>query len=155
MTILEKCKLFEQWGYTYNPKTGEIFGIKGNPAIRKGKDGYIILRYKKQKPYFNLMGHHFAWYMVYGEKEMDFEMLDHINHITNDNRIDNLRKSDNIRNQYNRQNVTGVSWNKRDKLWYARIKVERKPIHLGCFKNEMDARKAYLQAKEKYHIFFD
>ena len=153
MTILEKCKLFEEWGYTYNPKTGDIIGLRGKPIIRKGRDGYIVLRYKKEKPFFNLLAHHFAWYMSYGENDMDFEMLDHINHITNDNRIENLRKSDNMRNQYNRQNVMGISWNKRDKLWYARIKVERKPIHIGTFKDELTARQAYLKAKEKYHIF--
>jgi len=153
MTIVEKCKLMEEWGYTYDPKSGIVYGKTNKEITRKGRGGYIILRYKKEKPHFNLFAHHFAWYMTYGEEDMDFEMLDHINHITYDNRIDNLRKSDSQRNQFNRQNVKGITWCKRDKIWISRIKLNKKVIQLGRFYNEWDARKAYLVAKEKYHIF--
>jgi hypothetical protein len=40
----------------------------------------------------------------------------------------------------------GVTWNKRDNVWYATIMKDRKHIHLGSFDNEHDAAIAYNKA---------
>lgn len=40
----------------------------------------------------------------------------------------------------------GVSWNARQSMWYARIQVNRKTIHLGQFSSEIQAALAYNEA---------
>jgi hypothetical protein len=37
----------------------------------------------------------------------------------------------------------GVSWHTRDKVWFARIQLNKQQIHLGRFNNEIDAARAY------------
>jgi hypothetical protein len=147
MTRLDKCELLKSKGYTYDPETGKIFGVYGKLLNRKNKDGYIILTSRL----FNggLKGHHFAWYMIYGN--VDFTTLDHINRDKKDNRIFNLRIVTHQQNQFN-TNASGISFRKEREKWVSRIMVSGKRIHLGYFNTEQEARQSYLQAKEKYHI---
>ena len=149
MTREERCELAIERGYTYNPETGKIrnrFG-KETKSIR---NGYIYMGIQVKAKTYNLSGHHFAWFWVH--KECDIEQLDHINGIRTDNRISNLRKVTQNENQWNRVTAKGYSWKKRDNKWEARIIINRKNKYLGCFNSEEEARKAYLEAKEKYHI---
>ena len=142
MTRLEKCQLLTEKGYTYNPNTGKIYNRFGKEIIRK-QDGYIRLHY-------NLYGHHFAWYMTYGN--VDFIELDHHNRVRDDNKISNLRISDRIEQSQN-TNAKGYSWDKEKNKWRSLIMVNYKSIHLGYFKTEEEARNAYLVAKKLYHKF--
>lgn len=43
----------------------------------------------------------------------------------------------------NTSGYRGVSWNKKNKKWYARISVGTKRIHLGSFDNKNEAAKKY------------
>jgi hypothetical protein len=141
MTRLEKCELLKSKGYTYDPETGKIYGVRGKEIIRKDNDGYIRLNY-------DLFGHHFAWYMVYGN--VDFIELDHKNRTRSDNHIDNLRISN--RSQQNQNtNAKGYYWHKSRNKWRSNIMINNKQIHLGYFNTEEDAKNAYIKAKEKYH----
>jgi hypothetical protein len=146
MTRLEKCELLKSKGYTYDKETGKIFGIYGK-EIKNKSDGYINLvsdgNFKK------LYGHHFAWYMTYGN--VDFIELDHHNTIKTDNRICNLRISNRFQQTQN-TNAKGYSWNKNNKKYVSQIMVNRKLIFLGYYNTEEEARNAYLEAKKKYHI---
>ena len=142
MTRLEKCELLKSKGYTYNPETGKIYGMFGKEIKRLSDDGYINLDN-------NLRGHHFAWYWVYGN--VDFEQLDHINRIKNDNRISNLRDVTHAENQLNRFGK-GYGWFKNKNKWRSYIQTNKLYKHLGYFNTEEEARQAYLQAKEKYHL---
>jgi len=142
MTRLEKCELLKFKGYTYNSETGQIFGVYGKEITSKHIRGYILLEN-------NLFGHHFAFYMVYGN--VDFEMLDHINQIKSDNRIENLRISNSQKNAYN-TNSKGYYFDKSTNKWRSTIQFNCKKIHLGRFNTEEEARQSYLIAKEKYHI---
>jgi hypothetical protein len=139
MTRLEKCEFLKRKGYTYDPETGKIFGVYGKEI--KHKEGYIRI--------FNLLGHHFAWYMIYGN--VDFERLDHINQNRQDNRILNLRIVTHQQNLFNTKSK-GYSWNKPNQKWVGKIMVNGKHIHLGSFNTEEEARQSYLKAKEKLHI---
>ena len=78
--------------------------------------------------------------------------VDHINGIRHDNRLENLRLVTNQQNQWNRPKVKGYYWNKASRKWHARIMIDGKPQHLGYFDTEEEARAAYLEAKERWHI---
>jgi hypothetical protein len=143
MTRLEKCELLKSKGYTYNPNTGKIFGMFGKEITNRDKEGYVILSV------VGLKGHHYAWYMTYGN--VDFEHLDHKDRNTSNNKIKNLRI---ITNSQQRQNSKskGYGWHKVNKKWYSSICFDAKRIHLGYYKTEDEARDAYIEAKKKYHI---
>lgn len=145
MTREEKCKKAIELGYTYNPESGDVIGIKGKPIIAK-KDGYIDIQ---SKVFYKLKAHIFAWYYIYGET---VDQIDHINGIRDDNRLCNLRAVNNQQNQQNRTKAKGYGWHTGTQKWRAYIKGNGKYIHIGLFDNESDARQAYIEAKKIYHI---
>ncbi len=151
MTRLDKCKLAKELGYTYNPETGQVFGKRGKEIVRQWKGGHIMMNCNYEQKQFNLYAHHFAWYLTYGN--VDFELLDHINEIPNDNRICNLRIATKQQNRFNCFTSTkGYYKSKRSGKYYALIMLNGENKHLGYYKTEEEAKQAYLLAKEKYHI---
>jgi len=86
-------------------------------------------------------------------------VVDHINHDGMDNRRANLRAASRSENMYHRKKCSGAThskykgiyWRKKNRKWQAMITFERKRIHLGCFRNEIEAAKAYDRAAMKYH----
>ena len=83
--------------------------------------------------------------------------IDHINGVSDDNRIENLRKCSSRENKRNRLSVVnttsrykGVTWYKRDKKWKAQIGLGDRNLHLGYFDNEGDAAKAYNTAAKTH-----
>jgi len=98
--------------------------------------------------------HRIIWLLVHGEIPKN---IDHINGVRSDNRLDNLRSvthKENHKNQViprsNTSGAMGVSWHKRDKKWYARIKVNGKEKYLGLFSDKNEAIKARKQADIDY-----
>ncbi len=93
-----------------------------------------------------------------GRKLNNNEEVDHINGNGLDNREYNLRICNSSQNKMNRKKqkrktssiYKGVSWNRPNKKWTAQLKYKRKKIHLGCFKNEVDAAITYNEAAIKY-----
>jgi len=92
----------------------------------------------------------------------DGMVTDHINHDAMDNRRANLRAATHSQNACHTKKHSGVSrskykgifWKKKHKKWVTRIMFEGKRMYLGCFKNEIDAAKAYDTAARKYHKEF-
>lgn len=83
--------------------------------------------------------------------------VDHRNHDGLDNRRSNLRICTHAQNCQNKRpnrecssSYKGVSWYKSKRLWSSAIKVSGVRKHLGYFKNEVDAAKAYDDAARKY-----
>jgi hypothetical protein len=150
MTREEKCKLITERGYTYNPETGDIYNRYGKISNATHIQGYVTIVTKINKKNITLLGHHFAWYCVYGN--CDIEQIDHINGFTGDNRICNLRNVTHQQNHLNRTTAKGYYWNKRANKWHSQITLNNKSIHLGFYITEEEAREAYLNAKEKHHI---
>lgn len=73
--------------------------------------------------------------------------VDHENHDTLDCRRDNLRVCTNAQNLANRRGapsnstsgIRGLHWDKRDRVWIARVRVNYKRIVVGYFKRKADA----------------
>ncbi len=130
---------------------------KAKKDIKSGvlrEDGYRLIQLNKRK----YMEHHLVW--MFHKKEISNNMqIDHINHIRDDNRIENLRIVSHIQNGQNQKKritntsgTTGVYWDKTRQQWKASIKVNYKMINLGRFKNKNDAIKIRLEAEEKYNF---
>lgn len=145
MTRLEKVELLKSKGYTYDKDTGKIYGVYGK-EITANCNGYVSIKVKNNSI---LYGHHFAYFMTYGN--VDFIQLDHINNNKSDNRICNLRDVSSQQNNFNRKNTKGFSTNKRGKKYRAQITINYETIYLGSYNTEEQARQSYLEAKKKYH----
>lgn len=79
--------------------------------------------------------------------------IDHIDEDKINNAVSNLRIVSNGENQQNKKKVKGYYYHKTNKSYMAEISVNKKTYHLGYFKTEIEARNAYLKAKEKYHKY--
>jgi hypothetical protein len=154
MTRWQKFEYLRDKGWTYNPETGEIFTSRGKVCNNTNNNGYvrcIISIYKngqRGKDYI-LKGHHFAWFWVNGNIEIN--QIDHINRNRADNRICNLRNVTQQVNQWNR-NGKGYYYDKAAKKYRAKISLNTKNIYLGFYDTPEEAREAYLNAKQKYHV---
>lgn len=75
-------------------------------------------------------------------------VIDHINDIKTDNRVENLQVVTSRENSYKTQGkyssqYKGVHWHKNIGKWSASIWINKKRIHLGYYINEEDANLAY------------
>ena len=77
--------------------------------------------------------------------------IDHIDRNKLNNNKNNLRIVSHQQNQFNR-GAKGYNWDKHSSKYRAQIRLDNKNIYLGLYDTEEDARNAYLEAKEKYHI---
>ena len=87
----------------------------------------------------------------------DNMLCDHINHVGLDNRSANLRPATAAQNSWNRKKQSKPTSSKYkgvhktiSNTWSAKITVLGKRIHLGTFKTETAAAKAYAVAAEKH-----
>ena len=145
----------------YEPETGFLYWKVGGKGKRKGKragntnghHGYKTINLDKKRYYV----HRVAW-LLYTKSWPSFD-IDHIDHITHNNKIENLRevsKSDNQRNKtIGKNNISGtigVSFCKISQKWRATIFVDGSHISLGYFQNAEDA-KAARKTAEQIHNF--
>ena len=149
MTRLEKCELAVKKGFIYCPDTGNITLPSGSIASNKTTNGYVKLSLWHEFKRHTLLGHQFAWYILY--KEI-VNCIDHKNKIKTDNRKDNLRSVTASQNAMNMSNNKGYTYCSRSKKYIAIIMINYKKKHLGVFDNPEDARKCYLENKNKYHL---
>lgn len=142
----------------YDPETG-VFTWRvyrggrakaGSIAGCRITSGYLHCSIDKKLYYM----HRLAWMYVHGEMPPD--MIDHINHVKDDNRIVNLRLADMSLNKQNQKialsnsssGLLGVHYHKG---WRAKITINGKQISLGRFNSAESAHEAYVEAKRKYH----
>lgn len=109
------------------------------PAGYIRHDGYIQVRLKGQI----YLAHRVVYCIHYGCWPV--ELIDHINGVKCDNRIENLREVTvaenrlNVRQARNDSGVVGVTWAKKERNWRASININGKVVNLGHFSNLNDA----------------
>lgn len=144
---------------SYNPKTGEFvwmddrnhMAMAGDKAGSLNVNGYVCI-FVFNKSY---RAHRLAWLYMTGKWPK--EQIDHINHIRDDNRWENLREVNSSENQRNRtinrnntSGITGVYLNKFNNTWRGMICVDCKIITLGSYIDKFEAICARKSAEIKY-----
>lgn len=127
--------------------------VAGSKTSAKSVGGLVYLRIKINGVEY--LAHHLVYLMLKGKwPRMG---LDHVSGNTLDNRITNLREATvavNGQNQRksidNSSGYTGVSFQRRDKIWVAYICVKKKRLHLGSFSTRQEAVEARKQANVTY-----
>lgn len=141
----------------YDSATGKLTWLKttgrqvaGRPGGSPNGSGYIQIKI------FGVMyvAHRLAWAMHYGVWPR--LQIDHINHVRDDNRIENLREATNKENSRNVSvrrgsslGVLGVSFNKGHGYYEAHITINRKKKHIGWFMTMDEAMSARKEAEKK------
>lgn len=81
-------------------------------------------------------------------------VVDHINNIKTDNRLENLQivtaRHNLTKDKKGTSKYPGVSWNSQHKKWAAKIAINGKEIFLGYFTDESEAAIAYQKALENH-----
>ena len=123
---------------------------------QKDSKGYLRVSLSKNGKVKPMLIHHlitivFLGHIPDGTRRI---VIDHINNIKTDNRLENLQlitnrqnTSKDKKNGYSK--YTGVCWHKKANKWIASILVNKKRKHLGYFENEYDAHLAYQKALEE------
>jgi hypothetical protein len=141
----------------YKPDTGEFFWKVSRSTVKAGKKAGVL---DKSTGYTRItinrkhyQAHRLAW--LYVHQEFPDGMLDHVNRVRHDNRIDNLRKACWILNNRNsttrfdnKSGVRGVTWHKKARKFETYIKLEGKKRYLGLFDNLELAKEARQFAEE-------
>ena len=134
-------------------KNGDVISCKFNkekilkPCINANGYLQVALWNNKKRNHFS---NHRLIAIYFIDNPNNYECVDHINQNKTDNRIENLRwinHSGNMRNKKNRgEYLKGVTFDKRNNKFMARITIDYKKKHLGCFDTELEAHEAYMKA---------
>ena len=122
-------------------KVGSTAGARGNGGYTQIKIDGIMYK-----------AHRLAW--LYKLGKFPEYTIDHVNGISDDNRLCNLRDVIHQENQKNRSlqsnnksGTPGVRWYKRLNKWEANITIDSKFKYLGCFIDREEAIKARKEAE--------
>lgn len=130
---------------------GKIIFISKEKLLKLSKDGrgYIQVNLSKEKNILNKKVHQLVAMAFLNHKpDKTYKLVvDHINNIKTDNRLENLQLITNRENcskdRKGSSKYTGVSLDKTRDKWFVSIALNGKTIHLGRFKTELEAHKAY------------
>jgi hypothetical protein len=122
-----------------------------NPALSSGR--YLCVGLRKDGKSTTKRIHKLVSITFLNNNDNNYELVvDHINGDILDNQLSNIRIITQQENHFNRTTAKGFSFNKLKNKFTAYICVNGKTKHLGSFKNEEEAKQAYLNAKKIYHI---
>lgn len=117
----------------------------------KNTGGYLVVSLYK-----NCKSKHFQIHQLVAMAFLEHKpngsklVVNHINFNRTDNRLQNLeivsqRQNTNRLHLPSSSSFIGVYWNKKDKVWFSQIRINKKLHHLGSFKCELKASQAYQQ----------
>lgn len=113
-------------------------------------DGYIKTSFKEKS--FGV--HQIIFCMFHGYIP---KIVDHINRNRADNRIENLREISATGNMINKDvnkkkplGIKGVNWERNNKRWRVTIRYNNKLVHIGSFKNFLNAVRARHYAEQQF-----
>ncbi len=123
---------------------GRVFRLKSRVLrLSNGGGGYKVVKIQKSVKYVHQMvAMAFLGHVPNGHKLV----VDHIDEDKLNNNLNNLRIVSNRENLSRRggsSKYVGVYFSKSTNKWASKIKVGRKEIWIGRFKNEIDAHNAY------------
>jgi hypothetical protein len=123
----------------------------GSVVNYKEPNGYLRVRVDNQR----YTVHQVVFCMQHGYIP---KMLDHINGIKDDNRIENLRIANPSQNGYNKplgkmckSGVKNVKWESNMKKWQVRLRINKIPKIVGYFDNLELAELVAIEARNKFH----
>ncbi|EJH7012893.1 HNH endonuclease [Salmonella enterica] len=144
--------------FSYDPLTGYLIrkvqsgkAMAGSHCMAPNKEGY----YRAWVDSRLFMVHRIVWKMTNGDEP---KIIDHINGIVTDNRLENLRPATDSQNAWNTNGLAkpvGVYWHapkngNRKHCWQARVSFKGKDISLGLYDDLADAIRAYNEGAAKY-----
>jgi hypothetical protein len=159
LIIFDKNKTFnymETWkdvvGYEGIYKISSIGNVKSvyrKKQLNPGKDylGYKIVSLCKNKTSKLRKIHVLMAQSFLGYVKQENTVVDHINNIPFDNRLDNLQiitQRENLsKDKKGKSKYTGVTFKKQTKRWCATIYIDKRNVHLGYYDTEIEAHEAY------------
>ncbi|MDU7405670.1 MAG: HNH endonuclease [Citrobacter portucalensis] len=133
-------------------KTSSNFVKNGSVAGGLNDQGYRIINFGD----YSYRAHRIVWEMHNGPIPEGMS-VDHLNHVRDDNRIENLRLVSHRQNMMNMakskantSGVTGVHWFKSRNKWVAKITVKGKSKTLGYFSDFQCAVNCRKKAEKLY-----
>jgi len=146
------CELFD-----YNSETGDLIwkvprgqGTEPGDIVKCKRTGGYLVAVINGKQH---AAHRIIWVMMHGYWPRE---IDHINGITDDNRLENLRdvtSQENARNMAmrsdNTSGVCGVTFVKRVNKWKAQININGENKYIGYFDNLDKAAEAVAKVRRE------
>lgn len=154
---LEEWKIIDDYPLYLISNFGNVYSLLRNRLLKPLLDthGYCYISlYPKHKNFLihKLVAESFI------SNPNKFLCVDHLDHNRLNNFVDNLRYCSYQQNNYNtnirKDNTSlykGVSYNKRDKKWQAKIRIPSKQISLGYFNTALEASNAYESYAKQLH----
>jgi hypothetical protein len=163
----------EIWKTIYGYEDYQVSSLGNVKSLKWGKErilkgalgsyGYYevnLLKDKKQKSFriHKLVAMAFLGHTPDGTNKI---VVDHINNVRTDNRLENLQLITNRENcckdkRDGSSSFAGVSWHKKSSKWRAAINYNKVYIDLGLFEQEVQARDAYnlalLQSEQGFDL---
>jgi len=128
-------------------KVGFLNRKQGFPCGYLNKAGYKTLCLNKK----SYLIHRLVSVYFNGDMLISKFKIDHIDENKQNNKAENLRLVTESENHTNRKRAKGYYYNKIAKKYQAYICKDGVNNYLGLFKDEKDAKLAYINAKERLH----